>query len=655
MIETKPGTDALKPVDRTYMDTAVRPGDDFFEYANGTWLKSAKIPDDEAGWGGFTELRDQNLAVLHEILEEAAGKTGNLVGELYASGMDEAGIERAGLASVADILARADGLADRDELPRLLGWLRRRGVNAGLGLRVLPDAFDSRRNILHLLQGGLGLPDRDYYLKDDPKSKEIQEKYRAHLAAMFVLLGESDAAAAAHASTVYDFERALAEPQMPRTEQRDPYKVNNPTTRAQLDAHAPGFDWDAYLGEIGARDIQDLNVRQPKFLAALAQAVRERPLEEWRTYLRARIVNAFGHLLPKRFDDARFDFYGRVLVGQATQKPRWKRVLEVVDNELGDPLGQQYVAKAFPPESKKRILDLVADLRAGLADRIDALDWMGADTKKAARKKLDAFAVKMGYPDKWRDFSGLKLGSGPYVDNVIKAQIFNFDYDIAKLKQPVDRDEWLMSAPTVNAYYYPPRNEIVFPAGILQPPFFFADADAAVNYGAIGSVIGHEMTHGFDDQGSQFDEIGNLRNWWTEDDRKTFDSRTDIVVKQFDAYEPLPGLHVNGRLCLGENIADLGGVRIAYAALERYIAREGEPAPIDGFTARQRFFIGYAQGGWRSKFREEAQRVRLTIDPHAPGRYRVIGPLSNMPEFFDAFGHDGSAMERPEELRPTIW
>jgi putative endopeptidase len=651
-------TSAPKPIDRKFMDESVRPCDDFYQYAVGTWLAETKIPDDEAGWGGFAELRDRNLEVLNQILEDAAkaGGSGNtkLVGDLYAGGMDEAGVEGAGLASVTDILRRAERLDTRGDLPGLLGWLQRRGVRAGIALRVAPDAFASTKNIVHLSQAGLGLPDRDYYLKDDPKSRELQEKYRAHLAAMFVLLGDDETKATAQAKAVYDFEHVLATASMPRVEQRDPYKVNNPTTRAQLEALAPGFDWNAFLGAIGAPQITDLNVRQPKFLGALAAQVRDAALDDWRAYLRARIANAFAQYLPKRFEEARFDFYGRTLVGQATQKPRWKRVLEIVDGELGEPLGQLYVARAFPPEAKKRILDLVADLRAVLGDRIAGLEWMGEATKKAARKKLDAFAVKMGYPDTWRDFSGLQLGRGPLVDNVLKTTIFNFDYDIGKLARPVDRGEWLMSAPTVNAYYYPPRNEIVFPAGILQPPFFFADADAAVNYGAIGSVIGHEMTHGFDDQGSQFDEIGNLRNWWQESDRAAYTSRTDLVVQQYDAYEPLDGVHINGKLCLGENIADLGGLKVAFAAFERYLARESEPAPLDGFTARQRFFMGYAQE-WRSKFREEAQRVRLNIDPHSPGRYRVLGPLSNLSEFFDAFSRDGGAMERPKELRPTIW
>jgi predicted metalloendopeptidase len=657
MIETKPRTEAPKPIDRKFMDESVRPCDDFYQYANGTWLAETKIPDDEAGWGGFAELRDRNFAVLHDILADAArGGEGSsrLVGDLYASGMDEDGIEGSGLGSVADILRRAETLKDRRELPALLGWLQRRGVRAAIGMGIGPDAFASTRNIVHLAQGGLGLPDKDYYLKDDPKSKEIQEKYRAHLAAMFALLGDDVTSAAAKATSVYDLEHKLAEASMSRVEQRDPYKVNNATTREQVDALAPGFDWDAFLGEIGARHIKDLNVRQPTFLGALAALISEGSLDDWRTYLRARIINAFADFLPKRFEDTRFDFYGRVLIGQATQKPRWKRVLEVVDTQLGEPLGQLYIAKAFPPQAKKRILDLVADLRAVLGDRIVGLEWMGEETKKAARTKLDAFAVKMGYPDTWRDFSALRLDRGAFVDNVLNATVFNFDYNIGKLARPVDRGEWLMSTPTVNAYYFPPRNEIVFPAGILQPPFFFADADAAVNYGAIGSVIGHEMTHGFDDQGSQYDEVGNLRNWWQPSDRAAYDSRTDLVVKQYDGYEPLPGVPINGKLCLGENIADLGGLKVAFAAFERYLAREGEPPPIDGFTARQRFFMGYAQE-WRSKFREEAQRVRLNIDPHSPGRYRVLGPLANLSEFFEAFGRDGAAMERPKELRPTIW
>jgi predicted metalloendopeptidase len=441
---------------------------------------------------------------------------------------------------------------------------------------------------------------------------------------------------------------------MPRVDQRDPYKVNNPHTRATLAARAPRFDWDAYFAALGAPDAADLNVRQPAFVERVGQLLREHPIDLWRVYLRWHIARSLASYLPAALERASFEFYGKVLQGQPEQKPRWKRVLEVVDAQLGEPLGQLYVERAFPPEAKQRILDLVADLRAVLAERIDGLEWMGPQTRVAARKKLDAFSVKMGYPDRWRDYRALTLDRGPFVDNVLRALEFNFAHDLGKLPRPVDRGEWRMSPPTVNAYYYPPGNEIVFPAGILQPPFFYPTADAAVNYGAIGMVIGHEMTHGFDDQGSQFDGVGNLHNWWQPTDRHEFDARTDLVVKQYEAFEPLPDMRINGKLCLGENIADLGGLKIAYAAFERYLATHGEPAPIDGLTARQRFFLGFAQA-WHNLMREEALRVRLATDPHSPSRFRVLGPLSNLPEFFAAFGCDGGAMSRPAELRPTIW
>jgi putative endopeptidase len=519
---------------------------------------------------------------------------------------------------------------------------------------VQPDAFDSRRSLIHFGQAGLGLPDRDHYLRTDPKSTELQQRYREHVATVLGLLGAQADAAKTQSQAIYDLEHALAEAAMPRAEQRDPYKVNNPFTREKLGAQTPSFAWDAFLAQLGAPDAKDFNVRQPAFLAALDGLLRERPLDLWRTYLRWHVVRSLSPYLARPFERASFEFFGKILVGQPEEKPRWKRVLQVVDAQLQHPIGRLYVERAFPPQAKQRILDLVADLRAVLGERIGTLEWMGQETRRAALVKLDAFGVKMGYPDRWRDFGGLAIDRGPYVDNVMRALRFNFAYDIAKLGRPVDRDEWLMSAPTVNAYYYPPRNEVVFPAGILQPPFFFAEGDAAANYGAIGMVIGHEMTHGFDDQGSQFDAMGNLRNWWQPSDREAYDSRTDLVVRQYEEYEPLSGLHINGKLCLGENIADLGGLKIAYAAFERYLATHGEPAPIDGFTARQRFFLGYAQA-WRNLIRDEMLRVRLTVDPHSPARYRVLGPLANLPEFFAAFECGGGTMARPPELRPTIW
>ena len=648
-----------QPIRPDTMDPSVRPCDDFWQYANGAWLRNTQIPADETTWGGFSEVRERNLAVLHEILEAAAaeraapGTSAQLIGDLYACGMDQTAVDGGGLGPLQQLLDAA-GAVTTDGLPAFLGTLHRRTVRVPFWPHIQPDAFDSTRAIVHLFQGGLGLPDRDYYLRADAKSVALQERYRSHIATTLGLLGQTGEDAAARAATTYAFERELAEAAMPRAEQRDPYKVNNPYSRAKLAELAPSFDWDAWATAYGATDVRDVNVRQPAFIQRVAQLFAETPIGTWRTYLRWHIVRTFTAYLPSAFERAGFEFYGQVLAGQPEQKPRWKRVLDTVDGHLGQPLGKLYVERTFPPEAKQRILDLVADLRAVLADRIDSLEWMGPDTRVAARRKLDAFAVKMGYPDTWRDYSGLRLDRSSYVANALRAIEFEAAYDLGKLARPVDRGEWRMSPPTVNAYYYPPANEIVFPAGILQPPFFFANGDAAVNYGAIGMVIGHEMTHGFDDQGSQFDEVGNLRNWWQPADRAAYESRTDLVVRQYELFEPLPDMRINGKLCLGENIADIGGVRIAFAAFERHLAARGEPDPIDGLTARQRFFLGCAQS-WRGLMREEALRLRLTIDPHSPNRYRVLGALADMPEFYAAFGCEGGAMQRPAELRPAIW
>ena len=641
------------------MDPSVRPCDDFWRYANGTWLRDTQIPPDEPVWGGFSELRDRNLAVLREILDSVAtgghepGSPQQLVGDLYASGMNEPAIERAGLGPVHELLDKT-GTLTTEAVPGFLGALHRLRVPAAFLPSIQPDAFDSTRAIVHLFQAGLGLPDRDHYLRDDERSQELRRQYRAHVATMFGLLGEPADRADVLADDVEAFERQLAQAAMPRAEQRDPYKVNNPRTRAALVAAAPGFDWDAWLAAFGAAGVIDLNVRQPAFITRVAELARDTPIAIWRAYLRWHIVRSFAAYLPDAFGAASFAFYGTVLAGQPERKPRWKRVLETVDGQLGQPLGMLYVERAFPPEAKRRILDLVADLRAVLAERIDTLEWMSGETRVAARRKLDAFAVKMGYPDIWRDHRTLRIDRESYLRNVLRTIEFETAHDLGKLIRPVDRSEWKMSPPTVNAYYYPPANEIVFPAGILQPPFFYPDGDAAVNYGAIGMVIGHEMTHGFDDQGSQFDDVGNLRNWWQPADQSAYASRTDLVIQQYEAFEPLPDMRINGRLCLGENIADIGGVRIAYAAFERHLAAHGEPAPIDGFTARQRFFIGLAQS-WRSLMREETLRVRLTIDPHSPSQFRVLGSLADMPEFYAAFGCDGGAMQRPAVERPSIW
>jgi len=644
-------------IDLAHLDRSVRPCDDFYRFANGAWLSTAVIPPEERGWGAFTEIRDRNRSVLKALLEGAAagghrqGTPAQKVGDLFAAGMDEAAIERAGVQPIAEDLARIDALGDVAALPPLLAWLHRRRVFAAFSVTVLPDAKASHATLLQLQQGGLGLPDREYYLKDDDRSREIRERYVAYVALMLGLLGHAEAARGA--ATVMRMETRLATASMTRVDQRDPDRVYNPRTRTELATQTGGLDWGAYLDALGTREDR-LNARQPEFLRELARMAADTPAEEWRTYLRWHLVNGRAEYLPKAFEDAHFDFHHRYLEGVPEQQARWKRVLEVVDQRIGEALGQLYVERAFPPEAKQKVLDLVEDLRAALGERIRGLGWMTDATKEQALRKLAAFRVKMGYPDQWRDYSELEIDrSVPYATNVVGADAFEMRRTLAKIGKPVDREEWGMSPPTVNAYYRSSSNEIVFPAGILQPPLFDPEADDAVNYGAIGMVIGHEMTHGFDDSGSKFDWDGNLTEWWTAEDRAAYTARTDLVVRQFEAYEPLPGEQVNGRLTLGENIADLGGLKVAFAAFQR--SARARASDIDGFTPEQRFFLGCAQG-WRSLLRDEAMRVRLATDPHSPAELRVNGPLSNLPEFFEAFGCEGgSAMQRDEAVRPAIW
>ena len=643
-----------------HLDASVRPCDDFFRFANGKWLERTKIPDEEATYGGFLEVRDRNLEVLKKVAEDAAragaamGTVEQKVGDSWASGMDEAAIEAAGTAPLQPELALVDSLTDRAQLAALLARLQRGRSGAGFLVAVRQDPGDSTKNILWFQQGGLGLPDRDYYLKDDARSREIRARYVGHVTRMLGLLGDTEDDARYGAATVMTIETRLARASMTRVEQRDPYKTYNKMNIAQLAERAPGFDWRTYLGTLGA-DVEEVNVRQPAFIAELANALADVPLEQLRTYLRWHLVLGAASALPKRFVDEHFDFHLKELQGVKEQRPRWKRILESMDGSIGEELGQLYVKAAFSPEAKRRVLELVEDIRAALRERIRGLEWMGEQTKAQAMRKLDAFAVKMAYPDQWRDHSALEVVRGEHLRNVFRAREWRLQRDLAKLGKPVDRLEWFMSPQTVNAYYNPLMNEIVFPAGILQPPFFDPEADDAVNYGAIGMVIGHEMSHGFDDAGSRYDAEGNLKEWWTPDDRKEYESRTDLIVKQYEGYEPLPGQKINGKLTLGENIGDIGGIKIAWAAFQRMLERKGRPAKVDGYTAEQRFFLGLAQS-WRNKIRDEALRVRLNIDPHSPSVYRVLGPLSNMPEFHAAFGcGDGSPMIRPVEARPTIW
>jgi putative endopeptidase len=641
------------------IDRTVKPCDDFYTFANGGWMAKNTLPSDKSRYGAFEEVAERNRAILKQILDETSarkdwkkGSVEQQVGDFFAAGMNEAAIEKRGTAPLKPYFARIEGLKSAKSVPTFLGQWHRDGMGSGFGFFVRQDAKESTKYMGYLSQGGLSLPDRDYYLKDDARSKEIREKFVLHVAKMMELAGEKAEAAKAHAQTVLEFETKLAQAQWTRVENRNPNKTYNKRTIAQLVEEAPGFDWKAYFAARGVK-VEELNLSQPSFFTAFAKVAQSEPLSVWKTYLRWHLVSATANLLPKAFVEEAFAFHGKILNGTPEQEPRWKRVQGATDGMIGDALGQLYVKKAFSPEAKQKVLSMVANMRAVLKERIVGLEWMGEETKQKAIQKLEAFGVKMGYPDKWKVYP-FEVRRDDYFGNARRASQWRVADNMAKLGKSIDRTEWGMTPPTVNAYYSPTMNEIAFPAGILQPPFFDPKADDAVNYGGIGWVIGHEMTHGFDDSGSQFDAQGNLKNWWTDADRKAYESRTDLVVKQFDGYEPIKGEHINGKLTLGENIADLGGLKIAFAAWKKSLGGK-DAAVMEGFTGEQRFFLGAAQV-WRNHIRNEALSVRLKTDPHSPGQYRVLGPLSNLPEFFEAWScGDGTAMKRDEKVRPAIW
>lgn len=648
-------------VNPAHLDRSVAPSQDFFQFSNGGWVKANPIPGDQSAWGAFNELREANRLTLRDLMEEAAktqapkGSALQKVGDFYASGMDEAAIEKAGLKPLQPMLARIAAIRDTRALAREIGRLHLEVGSPAFSFFVGQDDKDSTSYIAQFMQGGLGLPDRDYYTLTDARSQEIRAKYLAHVARMFELLGEKPALAKAHAGVVMDLETRLAKASMTQVEQRDPHAIYHKMSPTELAKLAPGFPWDAFFKTIGLPEQKALLVRQPKFFEELGRMAKELPMAQWQTYLRWNLVRATAGELPDAFGKESFAFYGQVLSGAKERQARWKRVQSSTDGALGELVGQLYVKKAFSPEAKQKMLALVSNLRAALKDRIAQLTWMSAPTKQKAQEKLAAFNVKIGYPDTWRDYSRLEVKKGAFLANNLAAARFEFQRNLGKLGKPIDRAEWGMTPQTVNAYYDPSMNEIVFPAGILQPPFFDPKADDAVNYGGIGMVIGHEMTHGFDDQGCQYDAKGNLNNWWTEADTKAYQASTDLVKQQAAAFEVMPGLKLNGELTLGENIADLGGLKIAFEALKMQWAKTGKPAAIDGFTPEQRFFLGYAQA-WRSNSRPEALRMQVMTDPHSPAKYRVNGPLANLPEFLEAFQvGEGSPMARPASQRPTIW
>jgi putative endopeptidase len=648
--------------DLTNLDKSVSPCSDFRDFAAGGWIEKNPIPPAYTRWGTFNVLQDRNEDVLHSILEDAAKnpKTSSeanwqKIGDFYASCMNEPQIDAAGIKPLQPNLDAIAAVTDVPSLEREIAQLDREGVNAMMNFGSTVDLKNSSMNIAGADQGGLGLPDRDYYLRTDDQSKRIRDQYVAHMTNMFQLLGDDKAKAASEAATVLSIETTLAKASMNRTDRRDPDKTYHVMTLDQVKALTPHFSWTAYIAEVGSPSVTSIDIASPDFFKAMDDSLQSVPLSDWKTYLRWHVVHGFAAALPKAFVDENFDFYAKTLTGAQEQQPRWRRCVRATDRNLGEALGPFYVQRAFPPEAKARALGMVKNLIAALRDDLQTLDWMSPETRKQAIVKLDAFNLKIGYPDKWRDYSAYKVTRDPYVANVLRGSRFAVAYDMHKINKPVDRAEWDMTPPTVNAYYSPNDNEIVFPAGILQPPFFNAQADDAINYGAIGTVIGHEMTHGFDDQGAKFDAKGNLQNWWTPEDLKNFQERGDCIAKQFSSYTIEPGLNLNGKLVEGESIADLGGLTIAYRAFQATLKGKPRPAPIDGFTAEQRFFLGYGQI-WASSIRIEQARVFAAVDPHAPDNYRVNGPLSNMPAFSEAFRcPPGSPMSHPDETRCRIW
>ena len=634
---------------------SIRPGDDFFAYANGAWYDTFTIPADHSGFGPFDQLDELSKQRVREIIEQAAATHGasgtpeQQIGDFYAAFMDEAAIEANGLAPVQADLRRIAAANTRDELARLFG---EPGFASLFDVQLPADFKNPDRYAVVISESTLGLPDRDYYLKEDPPLKELRAKYVAYIAQMLTLGGVSDATA--QARDIMAFETAASKVQWPIEKRRDVEAIYNPRSRQQLLSFAPGFPWQVFLEtqQLGPR--QDLVLGELSAVHDLAELFSRTPLATLKAFLTFHYLSSHAPYLPKRFDQARFAFYGQTMRGQPQQRERWKRAVDAVDGALGESVGRLYVAQYFPPGSKAKMQQLVADLRAALGERIDALDWMTPQTKSHAHEKLAMFTPKIGYPDKWKDYSSLAIRRDDLIGNVRRAAEWDWNYQVARLDKPVDRAEWQMTPQEINAYYNPSNNEIVFPAAILQPPFFDPNADAAVNYGAIGAVIGHEIGHGFDDQGRKFGPDGAMQDWWTAQDAKVFKTRTARLIEEFSAFEALPGLKVNGANTIGENIGDLGGLNMAHEAY--LISLKGQPAPvIDGLTGDQRFFLAYAQV-WREKYREGALREVVMSDVHSPANFRVNGPLPNIDVWYAAFNvQPGDKLYIKPENRVRIW
>jgi putative endopeptidase len=643
------------------MDKSVPPGADFFKYAAGVWIRSNPVPSDKSRWAGFDELQERNWFLIRDILERCAadttapsGSTSGKVGAFFASAMDTNRIEQIGIKPLTPDFDRIEALGSAQDMLKLLGELHQRGMGGLFSSGVSPDEKDSTVYAFSLGQGGLGLPDRDYYL--NPEFAKQREAYQVHVEKMLAMAGAKEADAKKQAQTVLELETALAKASKSRTDLRDPISNYHKFPVAELAAKYPALPIQTFLAASGLEKMKDVIVGQPEFFTALDKLVQERPLGDWKTYLRWHALLGGASHLNAALEKESFAFYGTVLRGQPAQEPRWQRAAKIIDSKIGEALGRIYVEKYFPAEARARMNELIENIKTVFRDRIQKLEWMTDATKAKALVKFDRFTQKIGHPAVFRDYAAVEIRRDDFFGNIQRATLAESKRQLARVGQTVDKTEWHMTPQTVNAYFNPSQNEIVFPAGILQPPFFDIEMDDAINYGAIGVVIGHEITHGYDDQGRKYDAEGNLNDWWTDADAKDFDSRSGKLVAQYGAYEALPGLKVNGQLTLGENIADLGGTSIAYEALQRALAKDpSKRKSIDGFTPEQRFFLSLAQL-WRVNWREAELRRRITVDPHSPGQFRAFGPHVNLQEFYDAFAiKDAAPIWRAPDLRAKIW
>jgi putative endopeptidase len=654
-------------INLAFMDTTMSPKEDFFRYVNGTWADSTEIPDDHTTWGSFNELRRNTDEDALALLEKAS-KNKELDAKsdqakavfLYQSIMDTVARNEKGVTPLTPYLEKIAAIQNKEDLQAFLTEMQQYGGAGFFGFTVRADAKDSNSNAAYIYPAGLGLPDRDYYVMEDSNSKETREKYKKHITRMLQYLGDSEEEASKSAKTILAFETSLATPQMDKVDRRDARKTYNPMSVAQLQKEVSALNWKNYFDEIGASKVDTVIVSQPKYMQALQKTFAANKVADWKTYLRWSLLNDAASALSMEIEQSNWDFYSKTLQGAKEQRSLKERALQTVNGTLGEALGKLYVEENFPPEAKKNAQEMIANIIAAYKVRIDNLTWMSDTTKTKAKQKLEATTIKVGYPDEWKDYSELEIASpkdakGSFFQNMLNAAKWNVKEDMAKLGEPVDKTEWFMAPQIVNAYYNPSYNEIVFPAAILQPPFYDYKADAAVNYGGIGAVIGHEISHGFDDSGSRFDAEGNLNNWWSDKDLESFEGLGGALAEQYSAIEVLDSVYINGKFTLGENIGDLGGVNAAYDGLQMHLKEHGNPGEIDSFTPEQRFFLSWATV-WRTKMREEALRNRIKTDPHSPGMYRAYVPLQNIAAFYEAFNiMEGDKMYVKPENRVKIW